>query len=57
MKKDLAIEEIREVRHRISAQYGHNTQALLKHYKEIEKRFADRILKEGHVVAREKALA
>jgi len=56
MKKDPAIQDIREVRHRISARYGHDTQALLKHYKEIEKRFAGRILKQEHPLVREKVL-
>ena len=45
MKKDPAIEEIREVRHRISEKFGHDTKALLRHYRRLEKRFADRILK------------
>ncbi|MBI4559695.1 MAG: hypothetical protein HY706_19065 [Candidatus Hydrogenedentes bacterium] len=45
MKKDIAVEEIRSVRHRISERYGHDTQALLKHYKEMEKRLAGRVLK------------
>ena len=43
MSKDIAIEEIRAVRRKISAQYGHNTKALLKHYKELEARYKDRI--------------
>ena len=44
MQKDQAIEEIRAVRHKISSQFGHNTKALLDHYKELEKRYAGRIL-------------
>jgi hypothetical protein len=55
MKKDSAIAEVRDIRHRISARYGHDTRALLTHYKELQKRFADRMLKEPHVVACEKA--
>ncbi len=44
MKKDQAIEEIRSIRHKISEQFGHDTKALLDHYKELEKKYADRIL-------------
>jgi len=43
-KKDEAIEEIRVVRHRISAEFGHDTDAILKHYKEMESQFADRLV-------------
>jgi hypothetical protein len=46
MKRDIAIDEIRQVRHRISERYGHNTRLLLKHYKELEKRFESRLVKE-----------
>jgi hypothetical protein len=45
MRKDAAIEEIRQVRHRISEKFGHDTKALVKHYQELEKRFQDRMLK------------
>jgi len=44
MKKDVTIEEIRAVRHRISAQCGHNTKVLLDHYRELEKKCKDRML-------------
>jgi hypothetical protein len=53
MRKDAAIEEIRSVRHRISARYGHDTLALLTHYKALEKRYAGRMLKERRAPARE----
>ena len=46
MKPDPAIEEIRAVRHRISAEHGHDTRRLVKHYQEMEKRYADRMLRE-----------
>jgi len=46
MKKDIAIEEIREVRHRISRRFGHDTKALLDHYREREKRHPERMLRE-----------
>ncbi|MFC1672234.1 hypothetical protein ACFL01_03765 [Planctomycetota bacterium] len=47
MKKDIAIEEIREVRHRISEEHRHDTRALLQHYKELESQYASRLLKES----------
>ncbi|MFW6162770.1 MAG: hypothetical protein ACODAJ_08350 [Planctomycetota bacterium] len=46
MKPDPAIEEIRAVRHRISAEHGHDTRRLVKHYQEMEKQYADRMLRE-----------
>jgi len=54
MERDIAIEEIRAARHRISERYGHDTRALLAHYKKLEKRFAKRILKETHFTFKEK---
>lgn len=44
MTRDDAIEEIREVRRAISAEFGHDTRALLDHYRELERRYADRLL-------------
>ncbi|HEY3857375.1 MAG TPA: hypothetical protein VGO67_23565 [Verrucomicrobiae bacterium] len=38
MKPDRAIDDIREVRRRISAECGHDAQQLLAHYKEMEDR-------------------
>ena len=45
MRRDPAIDGIREVRHRISARYGHDTKALLEQYKELEKLYESRILR------------
>ncbi len=45
MKPDPAIDEIREVRHRISAEFGHDTRALLDHYRELEKLHSGRMLR------------
>lgn len=47
MKKDQAIEEIRNVRHKISKKFNHDTKSILKHYKELESKYANRILKEN----------
>ncbi len=52
--KDPLIDEIRAVRHEISAEFGHDTRALLQHYREMEKRYADRMLPPtGEAPARE----
>lgn len=45
MKPDPAIDEVRAVRHRISEEFGHNTQALLDHYRELEKLHPERLLR------------
>ncbi len=50
MGKDVAIEEIREVRHRISEKYGHNTRAILAHYKELEAKYKERMLRHPRIV-------
>ena len=44
MKKDMAIEEIRKVRSRISASFGHDTKALMEHYRQQECMYADRMM-------------
>jgi len=49
MRQDRAIEEIRAVRRKISAQYGHDTKALLKHYKELEAKYKNRIISKPSV--------
>ncbi|MGD9561333.1 MAG: hypothetical protein AB7F88_03580 [Pyrinomonadaceae bacterium] len=45
-KEDPGIAWIREVRHKISAEFGHDTTKLLEHYRELEKKYADRIVRE-----------
>jgi len=49
MKTDQAIEEIRKVRHMASKKFNHDTRTILKHYKELERKYADRILKESEI--------
>jgi len=49
MKIDEAIQEIRDTRHKISEEFGHDTKALLDHYKELEKEYANRILPKNKV--------
>lgn len=41
--KDIAIERVREVRHKISARFDHDTKRLIDHYIEYQKKFADRL--------------
>ena len=45
MKRDEAIEAVRAVRHTISEEHGHDTRRLIKHYQELEKQYADRVLR------------
>jgi len=45
MKNDPLVDEIRSVRHRISERFGHDTRTLLDHYREMEKQYADRMLR------------
>jgi hypothetical protein len=42
---DPVIDEIREIRHRISARFGHDPARLVAHYMEFQKQFADRFLR------------
>ena len=44
MKSDAAIEEIRATRREISRRFGHDTRALVAHYKDLQEQFADRLL-------------
>jgi hypothetical protein len=41
---DPVIDEIREVRHRISERYEHDAARLVAHYMEFQERYQDRIL-------------
>ncbi len=47
MKKDPAIEMIRKARHEISERCGHDTQALIAHYRALEKKYEGRLVKES----------
>ncbi|MCX7048047.1 MAG: hypothetical protein NTX50_21490 [Candidatus Sumerlaeota bacterium] len=48
MKRDIAIEEIRAVRHQISEQFDHDTSAFLNYYRGMEKNYKERMLKEAN---------
>jgi hypothetical protein len=41
---DPVIDEIREVRRRISAQFDHDPKKLVEYYMELQKRHADRLI-------------
>ena len=50
MKKDEAIEDIRRTRREISQRFGHDTKALIAHYKELQNKYADRLLADPSAV-------
>ncbi|MHC4442159.1 MAG: hypothetical protein ACYTF1_05040 [Planctomycetota bacterium] len=50
MKSDPAIEAIRKTRHEISERFGHDTKALIDHYKKMQENYADRLVSEPPAV-------
>jgi len=44
MPNDPVIDEIRELRHRISARFGHNPERLFEHYMQVQKEYRDRLV-------------
>ena len=44
-KSDPVIDEIREIRHRISARFDHDPARLVAHYMELQKQYEDRLIK------------
>jgi hypothetical protein len=44
-KSDPGLEEIRRVRHEISAEVGHVPRRLLKYYRKVEVEYADRLVR------------
>jgi hypothetical protein len=47
------IDEVREVRGRISARFGHDPQQIVDYYIELQKAHADRLLRESGAESRE----
>jgi hypothetical protein len=43
-ENDPVIDEIREVRHRISAQFGHDPAKLVAHYMQMQEKYKDRLI-------------
>lgn len=52
-ENDLTIDEIREVRMRISDRFGHKPQDLVAHYIALQKQFADRLIETPRAVRQE----
>lgn len=50
LPRDEAIEEIREVRHRISERFGHDPQRLLEYYMQQQEQYKDRFLQSPKAV-------
>jgi hypothetical protein len=48
-KNDPTIDRIREVRHEISAEFGHDPKRLVAFYADLEKEFSDRFVAERPV--------
>lgn len=44
MKEDPGIAWVREVRHKISAEHGHDSRRLCEHYMKLQERHKDRLL-------------
>lgn len=44
-EEDVAMKWIRDVRHKISAEFDHDPKKLGEHYRELEKKYADRLVK------------
>jgi hypothetical protein len=44
LNDDAPIDEIREIRHRMSAQFGHDTKRLVEYIMELQKQREDRLL-------------
>jgi hypothetical protein len=43
-KNDPVIDEVREVRHRISARFDHDPAKLVAYYMELQKQYQDRLI-------------
>jgi len=44
-KADPVIDEIREVRHRISERFGHDPERLVAYYMEMQEQYRDRLIR------------
>lgn len=47
---DPVIDEIREVRHQISERFGHDPKRLVEHYKKLQERHKERLLRSSEVL-------
>ena len=44
-KSDPVIEEVREIRHRISERFNHDPSRLVAYYMELQKQYKDRLIR------------
>ena len=51
-QKDPVIDEIREVRHRISARFGHDPSQLVAYYLELQEQYRDRLIDRANPLER-----
>jgi len=54
---DPTIDEIREIRHRISERFGHDPAKLVAYYMELQEQHRDRLIKPRGTVQKKKPLA
>ncbi|MGD9854627.1 MAG: hypothetical protein AB7U20_06710 [Planctomycetaceae bacterium] len=47
MKPDPPIDEIRAIRHQISAEHGHDPRRLVEHYRKLQEKYKDRLISPG----------
>ena len=45
IESDPVIDEVREIRHRISERFGHDPLKLVSYYMEMQKQYEDRLIK------------
>ncbi len=45
IESDPVIDEVREIRHRISERFDHNPSRLVAYYMELQKQFDDRLIR------------
>ena len=45
--KDITVEKIREIRHKISEECGHDPKKLVKHYIDLQKKYKNRLIRKS----------
>ncbi len=56
-KADPVIDEVREVRHRISERFGHDPERLVAYYIEMQEQYRDRLIRAPHRQSDDKSAA
>jgi len=54
-KPDPAIDEVREIRHRISERFGHDPERLVAYYMELQEKHRDRFVGASHKAQEERS--